>query len=245
MNNLHSESIKEITAALVKVQGGLQSAKTTKFAGRDSKFSYRYADLAEVWSTCRKALAENGLAVTQLPCLTDTGHMQLRTMLLHISGEWLASDLKVEPAQPLDHKAVGSALTYARRYALAAIVGIAVEGEDDDADAASRPQVQRRPQREPIPSKPAQATPVPRATHNGESPLESLGAFLSWARKTYGYKTTAEIVTDLPGCVKPADIPNIFGSFDKAREALIAVKSPKAPEAPNNRLDMGEQEEPY
>lgn len=130
-----SESIKNLAVALVKVQSVLESAK------KDSDnpfFKSRYADLSSVWEACRKPLTDNGLSVVQTCTPTEGSGIQVDTILLHTSGEYIESNLFM-PLVKNDPQAVGSAITYARRYALSAIVGIIAD--DDDAEAAmSRPQ---------------------------------------------------------------------------------------------------------
>jgi hypothetical protein len=96
-------------------------------------FKSKYADLTSVWEACREPLHKNGLAVVQAPEPCDTG-IQLRTMLLHKSGEWIDSVLVI-PAAQQSPQGYGSAMSYARRYALAAMLGVV--SEDDDAEAAS------------------------------------------------------------------------------------------------------------
>jgi hypothetical protein len=86
-----------------------------------------------VWEACRKPLSENGLAVIQLPGKRD-GQLFVDSILTHPSGEWISSRLCITPVKD-DPQAIGSAITYARRYGLQAIVGIAPD--DDDGNAAS------------------------------------------------------------------------------------------------------------
>lgn len=98
-------------------------------------FGNRYADLASVWDACRDALTANGLAVVQLPLSSpESRGVTIRTTLLHESGASLSSDLFL-PVAKIDPQGFGSAITYGRRYALAAMVGVAPE--DDDGNAAS------------------------------------------------------------------------------------------------------------
>lgn len=98
-------------------------------------FGNRYADLASVWDACRDALTAHGLAVVQLPLSShESRGVTIRTTLLHESGASLSSDLFL-PVAKLDPQGFGSAITYGRRYALAAMVGVAPE--DDDGNAAS------------------------------------------------------------------------------------------------------------
>ena len=124
-----SESIAALAAALSKAQASITGAL------KDSSnpfFKSKYADLASCWDACRKQLADNGLCVIQTTTHSDAGVM-LVTTLAHSSGEWIRGVLPVvtKDAGP---QAQGSGLTYARRYALAAIVGLAQI--DDDAEAA-------------------------------------------------------------------------------------------------------------
>ena len=126
-----SESIKELATALSKVQGELTYAK------KDSAnpfFKSRYADLESVWDACRDLLARNGLSVIQMPGNYFEGRMWLVTRLCHSSGEWIEQEMSV-PVPKADPQGAGSALTYMRRYALAAFIGIVQA--DDDANAAS------------------------------------------------------------------------------------------------------------
>ena len=135
-----TESIANLTKSLSMVQGKLTYAK------KDSKnpfFKSNYADLESVWLACRDLLAENGLSVIQFPgdCkvndIPDEGSvvfMSLTTILAHESGEWIEQEMSV-PVSKVDAQGAGSALTYMRRYALAAVVGVVQA--DDDGNAAS------------------------------------------------------------------------------------------------------------
>lgn len=131
-----SEEINELALALAKAQGQIRSApKDAKVGG---KISYKYATLDSIWDACRKPLSDNGLAVVQLPT-NGEGGLTLETILLHSSGQWVSSKLSLpESAGRMSElQAMGSALTYARRYMLGAIVGITT-GDDDDGRAAHR-----------------------------------------------------------------------------------------------------------
>lgn len=126
----HSEQINEIGAALAKAQ------KVMKGAKRDSAnpfFKSKYADLASVADACRDALSDNGLAVVQPPSSTEDGRVSVETMLVHASGQWMSETLTVKPKDD-GPQALGSVITYLRRYALAAFAGVAPE--DDDGNAA-------------------------------------------------------------------------------------------------------------
>ena len=86
-----------------------------------------------MWDACRSLLAENGLSVMQFPGEYIDGCMSLNTILAHSSGEWINQEMSLPVAKP-DPQGSGSALTYMRRYALAAVVGIVQA--DDDGNAA-------------------------------------------------------------------------------------------------------------
>lgn len=127
-----SATLGSLAGALAKAQGQIQGAV------KDSEnpfFKSRYADLASVWDACRKPLSDNALAVIQLAKANDDG-VTVTTILAHQSGEWIAEALTL-PLKDQTPQAVGSALTYGRRYGLSAMVGIAPE--DDDAEAATQP----------------------------------------------------------------------------------------------------------
>lgn len=122
--------LKELATALAKAQAEMKNATLNKV---NPHFKSKYADLAEIIDTTRAVLAKHGLSVVQTTEIQD-GQLVLVTTLLHTSGQSLcgAYPLPMVLEKP---QAMGSALTYARRYALAAITNIAAE-EDDDANAA-------------------------------------------------------------------------------------------------------------
>lgn len=126
-----SESIKELAAALNKVQATIQAAKKDSV---NPFFKSTYADLSSVWDACRKELVDNGLSVTQIADMDTEGRAVLETVLMHTSGEWIKGRLPLSTVKT-DPQGQGSALTYARRYSLSAIVGLCTE-EDDDAEGS-------------------------------------------------------------------------------------------------------------
>ena len=126
----HSAQIDELSTALSKAQGLIEGAKKD---AANPFFKSKYADLASVWDACRAALAVNGLAVIQSPAAEGT-RVSIDTLLTHSSGQWVAGTVSVT-AREDSPQAIGSAITYLRRYALQSFVGVAPE--DDDANAAS------------------------------------------------------------------------------------------------------------
>ncbi len=126
-----SQDIGELAKALAAAQGAMSNAKKSS---DNPFFKSKYADLAEVWDTCREPLAKNNLAIIQMPGEIDAqGNIKITTMLTHSSSQWIKSTMNIKVAK-LDAQGIGSAITYGRRYALAAMVGIAQE--DDDGESA-------------------------------------------------------------------------------------------------------------
>lgn len=125
-----SPAIGQLAAALAAAQGEITGAR------KDSEnpfFKSSYADLAACWDACRMPLSKNGLAVIQTTEESPEG-VKVLTTLAHKSGEWIRGQLFMKPVKS-DPQGIGSCITYARRYALAGIVGIAQV--DDDANQAS------------------------------------------------------------------------------------------------------------
>ena len=143
MNN--SETIGKLAEALSKAQGIM---KGSQLDGDNPFYKSHYSTLASVWDACREPLSKCGLSVTQTTRIADNGEPVIITTLLHSSGEWMSGELLVKPVKN-DPQSVGSAITYGRRYALSAMVGIAPE--DDDAEKAQGRQVeaQKQPTKQP------------------------------------------------------------------------------------------------
>jgi hypothetical protein len=160
-----SETIGAIAAALAKAQGELTNPQKSLTATIRSPFpregdrTFRYASLASGLDIVRKSLGQHEIATVQTTVIDPaTGQINLTTLLAHASGEWISSDWPVcaisETAAP--HR-MGAALTYARRYALFALVGIAGE---DDLDAPET-------LIEPSPTSDREAQRTPRKPTNG------------------------------------------------------------------------------
>jgi hypothetical protein len=127
-----SEQINDLATALALAQVEMENASKN---AANPHYKSKYADLAEVLNTVRPVFAKHGLSVTQFPSYAD-GLVSVRTVLMHKSGQWMAGDASA-PASKLDAQGVGSAITYLRRYSLAAVAGVAQE--DDDGNAAVKP----------------------------------------------------------------------------------------------------------
>src|SRR5262245_62085602 len=143
-----SESIGTIAAALAKAQTELTNPEKSLIGAigspfRDDQRTFRYAPLSSGLDIVRKSLGRHEIATVQTTTLNkETGLIHLTTLLAHSSGEWLSSDWPVCPiSETSAPQRMGAALTYARRYALFTLVGIAGEDDLDAPDLpAMRPQ---------------------------------------------------------------------------------------------------------
>lgn len=128
----HSQEIKELISSLAKAQRVMKPAIYNKV---NPHFKSRYADFASCMEACRIPLSDNGIAVIQ-SCETIDGKISLITILAHISGQWIKSEFPIIPSK-MDSQAIGSAMTYAKRYSLCGMIGIVADEEgDDDGEAA-------------------------------------------------------------------------------------------------------------
>jgi len=189
-----SPELDQLATALAIAQGSIQGAVKDR---TNPAFKSSYADLASVWDACRTALSANGLSVSQHPGRLEDGSATVTTILLHKSGQHISS---VCAALPRDQSpaAVGSVVTYLRRYALAAAVGVAPE--DDDGQAASHATPNPQPQRAP-----AQAQRV----------AEALG----------GRVESVERISPTPSGIDPS-CPTCSGSMWDNREKKTNPKAP-------------------
>jgi hypothetical protein len=140
-----SDFIGAIAAALAKAQGELTNPEKSLVGTIRSPFpsegekTFRYASLASGLDIVRKSLGQHEIATIQTTSIdSDSGQIRLTTLLAHASGEWISSDWPVCPIGDTAHR-MGAALTYARRYALFALVGIAGEDDLDAPDPLSHP----------------------------------------------------------------------------------------------------------
>lgn len=131
-----SDQINELATALALAQSEMKNARLNK---QNPHFKSRYSDLAEIRDAVTPALTKNGLSVVQGTDTSDDGKLIVVTRLLHKSGQWIESRFPISYDKP---QAMGSSITYGRRYTLSAICNIAAD-EDDDAEVAqTRPAFQ-------------------------------------------------------------------------------------------------------
>jgi|ERR1700754_752346 len=127
--DMHSPEIGKLLEALAKAQAIMRGAVEDS---SNPFFKSTYADLTSVWEACREPLTQNGLSVIQTTQILN-GTNCLVSILGHLSGQWIKSVLPINPSKP-DIQALGSAITYCRRYALSALVGVCPI--DDDGEQA-------------------------------------------------------------------------------------------------------------
>lgn len=186
-----SNEIGELAKALAAAQAELEPA--TKNAVNPG-LSNKYADLASCYEACRKVLPKQGLAVSQicLPC--DKGMVRVKTILMHTSGQWIASECTLEAQGNRGvnaAQAAGSAITYARRYGLSAIVGL-VADDDDDGCNAGPTQKQRAQQKERVQQVRQQA-----AESNPDAPTPEMFRALMATLNERGCKEREEYLAEL------------------------------------------------
>ena len=123
-----SESIKNIAIALCAFQGEVETIQKTAI---NPFFKSAYADLADILNVIRQPLVKNGLSFVQFP----KDKCELNTVLMHTSGEWMSESFEMKPTKD-DPQGAGSVITYQRRYALGAILGLNID-KDDDGNSGS------------------------------------------------------------------------------------------------------------
>lgn len=130
-----SESIGNLVKSLIKFQ---TEVPVIKKESNNPYFNSKYADLASIVQTIKPTLSQNGFAYTQRLISLASDQADVQTVLLHESGEYISSSVGVKAQTP---QALGSAITYARRYGLSALLGLTPD-DDDDGNSASGPVAQ-------------------------------------------------------------------------------------------------------
>ena len=140
-----SSKLDKLATALAKAQGEIVGAKKKS---SNPFFKSDYADLHEGISATRPVLSKHGLAVVQttsnVEVIGKTAFLNVGTMLMHESGQWIRSYTPLPVESPVNCHKLGSAMTYGRRYGLAAMIGIA-QMDDDGNAATERPASRQKP----------------------------------------------------------------------------------------------------
>lgn len=125
-----SESIKEIAEALREFQSQVETIRKNE---TNPFFKSKYASLSDILNVIRQPLSTCGLSFVQFP----KGKYGLETMLMHTSGEWMSESYEMEPSKH-DPQGAGSVITYQRRYALGAVLGLNIDVDDDGNRASEK-----------------------------------------------------------------------------------------------------------
>lgn len=207
-----SENITELAAALCKAQAEIEGAEKDAV---NPAFRSRYATLGSIWNTVREPLTKHGLCIVQTPTEAQEGHLGLTTTLLHATGQFVSGTIQI-PMPKHDPQGYGSALTYARRYGLSAMVGVCAD-DDDDAESAmpdrtqppARPQYNARPQvSQPRPAPtapkveedvPPPIVPPPAVEEKELTPLEAAKRIFKRAANEAGLVLNAEVIANVLG----------------------------------------------
>lgn len=175
-----AEFAKAFVAAQAKIEGALKDSTNPHFKSD-------YADLKSVMDACKSHLNEHGIAIIQRPVPTEAGFVGLSTMLLHTSGQWINGVGKV-PMDRTGPQAYGSALTYARRYFLGAIVGVCPVDDDGNGVQGNGNQAAQKPANNPKPAtKPVAKMDMDQAEKRMATLKDAFGS------RNYDAKTRAEI----------------------------------------------------
>lgn len=138
MCQTQSETIGALATALAEAQGELEPAEKNASATVSGQTKRTYADLASVFEVLRNALPKHGLAVTQSLLPSEQGTVRVKTTLLHKSGEWLSSECTMPCDRQGGIQGMGSAITYARRYSISALIGVVSDDDDDGFGAQGK-----------------------------------------------------------------------------------------------------------
>ncbi|MBR1171378.1 ERF family protein [Bradyrhizobium liaoningense] len=250
-----------IAAALAKAQADLTNPEKTLIATIRSPFprerdrTFRYASLASGLDIVRKTLSQQEIATIQTTRTEQgTGQIHLTTLLAHSSGEWISSDLPVCAGKDVEapHR-MGAALTYARRYALFALVGIAGEDDLDAPDKIAAPPSPPEPRTTPTPKAPParsipNRSPLLNQERSGElrtqlldqlAPLDAEDDLLSWAKACLPLKSTLieadarlvevayqeKLAKSATIEIAPVEIQLRTSRQDKSKEGLLSAKT--------------------
>ena len=157
-----SESIAKIATSLVVAH---KSFKNVQPSGFNPHLKSKYSTLSDYLNSVRMALLDNGIVIMQSVSKADVG-IAVTTKFVHTSGEWLESDACVLPVEKGTAQAVGSAVSYARRYSLSAFLGLSTNIDDDDGVAASKVAQQK--------ASPAEAAKAARAANLTKQSAEGM-----------------------------------------------------------------------
>lgn len=209
--------LAELYTALAAAQAEIVAAEQNR---ENPHLKSRYATLNAVWDACRAPLTKNGLCLTQFPSF-DGGRVRVRTVLGHKSGQEIESTLELPPGKQ-DIQGIGSAITYARRYVMSALVGVCPD-DDDDGTHAMREEKQGQGGRTPrVPESPPQSG---RARQANQAPQGEQPAAPARTQKKADEK--ADAPTNTTGALPVSDKKEAAGEFWAAVMAVDGVPDVK------------------
>lgn len=253
-----SERIGALAAALAKAQAALTNPEKNLTARIRSPFpreddrTFRYASLASGLDIVRKTLSQQEIATVQTTHIEQvSGQIHLTTLLAHASGEWISSDLPVCAAKDVEapHR-MGASLTYARRYALFALVGIAGEDDLDAPDAIAAPPAAAAPQVGPgSKGKPAKAVlnrPAVLEPQQSADLRERLLGQLATLRNSDDLLTWAKASLPLKNTLLEADARALEAAYQMRLEevARSETQADMPPNETEHALEQGQKQEP-
>jgi hypothetical protein len=238
-----SEKLDQLATALAKAQASLSGAKKSAL---NPHFKSHYSTLQDVWDSGREVLAPNGLSVVQTYEATDGKLMNIRTTLLHTSGQWIAGVLSMAPQQATP-QGIASASTFGRRYGLTSILGI-VSDDDDDGNEATEPG-RDKPVFKPATAPVRQSPPVTHTVHGAPVAAKETGNPNGWRStivppfiKKYAGQTLGDMAEkdllwwagnytpkEYKGSIQQKDL-DLRAAFDAAQAELTGTR-PQMPDA--------------
>ncbi|WP_035961468.1 ERF family protein [Bradyrhizobium sp. URHA0013] len=241
-----SDHIGAIAAALAKAQAELTNPEKTLTATIRSPFpreddrTFRYASLASGLDIVRKALSRQEIATIQTTRIEQaTGQIHLTSLLAHASGEWISSDLPFCASKEVEapHR-MGAALTYARRYALFALVGIAGEDDLDAPDILTGPLAATEPRPKGKPSKDLMSRAPVLPPQASAELLERLLGELALREDSDGLLAWAKASLPLKNTLLEVDAHILEAAYQKRLEENALVRSQGADEPPSSMDDV-------
>lgn len=225
----HSNTINKLSEALCKAQKNFQTPNKknyVKVSSRNAQFDYKYADYSEVLSCVKEALNNEGISILQ-PIINNV----VETILLHESGEYISSqtDIYITPTPIKDNNGnivntyirpqdYGSAVTYARRYALSAILALDSD-EDDDANRANGNDIlESNKLSRPKPAQKKQTVSVP----SNQDRMVRIQRYLSHFIETKKFKDAIELEAYLG--ISLSDIPNNLDKVEQKIKLLLTAE---------------------
>lgn len=220
MEAMRSEKIDSLLAALSKATGMIQDPKRTAV---NPYYNSKYATLQDVYESIRQPLQESGLVVVQVT-KCENGNIKLITTLYHIeTGEFISAEYPIQPSDMRNPQSLGSAITYARRYSLCTILGLAPEDDDGNSAIPEKPPLQG-PREKPITApeqtneyKQQKTTPKPNLeTPNVESMIAEVEQIKSADELVSWWKDNTKII----GMLDPESKKKLTAAFSKHKNNI-------------------------